>query len=326
MEVLLLELIVSSGLHIATTSKRKDMWNQINRDIFHNALFLTFKDEHFKEGDYRKLRDKFTLLKKESSKLMDDGNKSKYGGELSPKFKLLNQIIAEESAAEIDNSNKKSADDEERKLIQETGDRVVAGKVSKRDIGKVVAHLDGSVSDNRIPKKANSFEEYLMRKMENDNPADTEGEVGKRLSGWVSSNGKVVQDLFIDINLSMIPTAELRKELEVSMTLIEALGLKSLINIYCQNGKKFHADYFRERMMSTSIHVFVIYKIFPVLEAWREDCCKNSFVTPPTSGLGYQSTNSSGSTNDLFSRQSPALSSGNCDVSVTEKENVHVFI
>ena len=106
------------------------------------ALFLTFKDEHFKEGDYRKLRDKFTLLKKESSKLMDDGNKSKYGGELSPKFKLLHQIIAEESAAEIDNSNKKSADDEERKLIQETGDRVVAGKVSKRDIGKVVAHLD----------------------------------------------------------------------------------------------------------------------------------------------------------------------------------------
>ena len=146
--------------------------------------------------------------------------------------------------------------------------------------------------------------------MENDNPADTEGEVGKRLSGWVSSNGKAVQDLFIDINLSMIPTAELRKELEVSMTVIEALGLKSLINIYCQNGEKFHADYFRERMMSTSIHVFVIYKIFPVLEAWRENCCKNSFVTPPTSGLGYQSANSSGSTNDLFSRQSPAVSSG----------------
>ena len=141
MEVLLLELIVSSGLHIATTSKRKDMWNQINRDIFHNALFLTFKDEHFKEGDYRKLRDKFTLLKKESSKLMDDGNKSKYGGELSPKFKLLNQIIAEESAAEIDNSNKKSADDEERKLIQETGDRVVAGKVSKSLLTWMEAYL-----------------------------------------------------------------------------------------------------------------------------------------------------------------------------------------
>ena len=80
MKVLLLELIVSSGLHIASMSKRKDMWNQINGDIFHNAMFLTFKDEHFKDGVYRKLRNKFALLKKESSKLMDDGNKGKYGG------------------------------------------------------------------------------------------------------------------------------------------------------------------------------------------------------------------------------------------------------
>ena len=99
--------------------------------------------------------------------------------------------------------------------------------MSKRDIGKVVAHLDGRVSD----KKANSFEEYLMRKMENDNPVDAGGEVGKRLSGWTSSTGKVVKDIFIDIDLTMIPTANLRKELKVYMTLIEALGLKSLINI-----------------------------------------------------------------------------------------------
>ena len=44
---------------------------------------------------------------------------SLYGGELTANFKLLNQIIAEESAAEIDNSNKKSADDEERRLVTE---------------------------------------------------------------------------------------------------------------------------------------------------------------------------------------------------------------
>ena len=74
-------------------SKIKDMWNQINRNIFHNAKFLTFKDKHFKDGDYRKLRDKFTLLKKESSNLLDNGNKSKCGGELTAKFKLLNHII-----------------------------------------------------------------------------------------------------------------------------------------------------------------------------------------------------------------------------------------
>ena len=64
-------------------------------------MFFTFKDEHFKDGDYRKLRDKFTLLKKESSNLLDDGNKSKYGGELTAKFKLLNQIIAEEHSSWI---------------------------------------------------------------------------------------------------------------------------------------------------------------------------------------------------------------------------------
>ena len=66
---------------------------------------------------------------------------SLYGGELTANFKLLNQIIAEESAAEIDNSNKKSADDEEKKLIQETGDRVVAGKVSKSLLTWMEAYL-----------------------------------------------------------------------------------------------------------------------------------------------------------------------------------------
>ena len=71
MEVLFLKLIISSGVHMASKGcSSGDLWLQVNKDLFLNDLFIPFKEEHYKEKDYRKLRDKFNAMKKEATKMM----------------------------------------------------------------------------------------------------------------------------------------------------------------------------------------------------------------------------------------------------------------
>ena len=62
------------------------------------------------------------------------------------KYKLIKQAIDEGDNAELERQSKKENEDEEKKIIQEAGERIIAGKVPKRDKGKVVVHLDGTPS------------------------------------------------------------------------------------------------------------------------------------------------------------------------------------
>ena len=104
---------------------------------------------------------------------MESGNKSKFAGDLSEKFKLITQIIQEESDADVERQSRKENDGEEKKLIQDTGERTMNGKVPKRDKGKLIVHLDGSTSDNRIPKRSSIFEEYIKKKMMKETTVDS---------------------------------------------------------------------------------------------------------------------------------------------------------
>ena len=125
MEVTLLKLIISSGLHLVSkgTKESKKIWNQVNKDLFMNDKFLDYKDEHYVETDYRKIRDKHVSVKNGATKLMESRNTSKFAGDLSEKFKLITHIIQEESDADVERQSRKENDGEEKKLIQDTGER-----------------------------------------------------------------------------------------------------------------------------------------------------------------------------------------------------------
>lgn len=75
-----------------------------------NSEFIAFKEEHYREDDYRKLRDKYVSLKKEANKFMESGNISKFDGELSKKFSTLLRIIDEENTNENERNSKKEAE------------------------------------------------------------------------------------------------------------------------------------------------------------------------------------------------------------------------
>ena len=56
---------------------------------------------------YRKLRDKYSSLKKEAGKFMESGNKSKFDGELSKIISTLSRIIDEENTNENERNKKR---------------------------------------------------------------------------------------------------------------------------------------------------------------------------------------------------------------------------
>ena len=65
MEVLLLELVISSGAHMAAEGERaRNLWMQVNKDIFLNYPFACFKEELYKENEYHLLLEKFTAMKR----------------------------------------------------------------------------------------------------------------------------------------------------------------------------------------------------------------------------------------------------------------------
>ena len=246
------------------------LWLQVNKDVFLNDLFAPFKDEHYKEEDYRKLSDKLRLMKKEAKKMMEGGNKSRLpGGELSEKFKLIQQVIDEGDRAEQERQLKKDGDDAERKLIQDTGDRIMNGNVPKRDKGKLIVHLDGTVSDHRIKKRANLFEDYIIKKMSNESKGVDEAEIEKKIARWIFDHNKFVTDLTEDVDISLIPSAEVKGQVETALRMIEAIGLGCILSMYCQNGKKFSLSSFAESMGLMSVNYFASVKVHHVLEKWR---------------------------------------------------------
>ena len=137
---------------------------------------------------------------------MDVGNKSIGEGELSKKFKIIHKIIDGKNAHDIERTTMKESEQAEKNLIQDTSNRIVSQRTVKRDVGKVVYHLDGTVSDNRIPKKAGRFEDYLFKKLSPDNDIPcNEIATEEMMLTWIASNGFTADHLFTDVNIELLP-------------------------------------------------------------------------------------------------------------------------
>ena len=88
---------------------------------------------------------------------------------------------------------------------------------------------------------------------------------------WIAQKGLIIEDLFNDVDFENFPDSVFTDTIERSIRMVRALGLKRIINVFCQTGKNFSADYFRERLSAIAVHEFLILIIFPTLESWRKD-------------------------------------------------------
>jgi hypothetical protein len=56
---ILLNLVITEGAHIATKSEVTKKWSAVNDAFFNQNEARLWKDELYKNGDFRKIRDKF---------------------------------------------------------------------------------------------------------------------------------------------------------------------------------------------------------------------------------------------------------------------------
>ena len=98
------------------------------------------------------------------------------------------------------------------------------------------------------------------------------------MHAWIDFNGFTMERLFTELNIEMIPdSSSFKSQINQSLDIVRALEIKSVVNVFCQNVKKFGADFFRERLTAVSVHEFLTMKMFPIshgaktLNASKED-------------------------------------------------------
>jgi hypothetical protein len=97
MVVVLLNLVVTEGVHIAKKSEITKKWNAVNDLFFEQNELLLYKSA-YKKDDHRKLRDKYKSELKKIKADIDTGNQSGKSGELSRNISLYS-IFKKKSTA-----------------------------------------------------------------------------------------------------------------------------------------------------------------------------------------------------------------------------------
>jgi ElaB/YqjD/DUF883 family membrane-anchored ribosome-binding protein len=91
MVVVLLNLVISKGVHLAHINDIIKKWNKVN-DLFSEQNELLPYKSAYKKDDHRKIRDKYKSELKKAKADIDTGGKS---GELSQKYQLVQHILTE---------------------------------------------------------------------------------------------------------------------------------------------------------------------------------------------------------------------------------------
>jgi hypothetical protein len=158
MEVTLLNLIVSEGVHVAPRSESTKKWNTVNDLFFDQNELLPYKAAAYKKDDTRKLKDKYQKILKAAKADIDTGNQSGKTGDLSRKYELVQQIFIEMDAEEEEKKDRKKEKEQLNTIEGQTLNGNRPNPLKKRD-------LDGNIvdsSDSTKKPKINTFESAML--------------------------------------------------------------------------------------------------------------------------------------------------------------------
>jgi len=157
MVVVLLNLVVTEGVHIAKKSEITKKWNAVNDLFFEQNELLLYKSA-YKKDDHRKLRDKYKSELKKIKADIDTGNQSGKSGELSQKYQLVQHILKEIDCEEEEKEEKKKEKEQLNTIEGQTLNGNRPNPLKKRD-------LDGNIvdsSDSTKKVKINTFESAML--------------------------------------------------------------------------------------------------------------------------------------------------------------------
>ena len=94
------------------------------------------------------------------------------------------------------------------------------------------------------------------------------------MNKWVELEGLTAKDLMCAASIS-----------EEILSEIEAIGLETLISIYCTAGEKFAAKIFKEELRSMEVPMLICSKLYMGLQKWRRSAVQylksnSDYITP----------------------------------------------
>jgi hypothetical protein len=124
----LLNLVMVKGCHLVSGKGVSAAWESLHRDLFNNDEFLPYKADHYKEGNFRKIRDKFDKVLESVQKDIDSGNQSGKYGDQSTLYELVKQIKDEIDEKEDENKAGKQETLEMKRKMEQAEDTLTTSK------------------------------------------------------------------------------------------------------------------------------------------------------------------------------------------------------
>ena len=262
----LLNLVILKGIHVSSRTEVKSKWCELNEDIYLNGCFAPFKSIYYKKGEYRNLREKYLKVKAAITEDMASGNKSKYSGELSQQYSLVEQICHEiDEDRELKNSRKGVAAELET-VLKDTEDKILR----RKEYGKRKS-IDGVIVDYSEGKRkpsGSSIDDAIVNISETMktrySSSTNEREVERKILDWIRTEGKGPEDLLKDSNISLAYESYLD-----TFDLLNSVGIETLVSIYCSRGKSFEREQFQNSMRELYFKPIEFHKLYVGLTSWH---------------------------------------------------------
>jgi len=281
----LLHLVIAKGVHLISGKGVSAAWEGLNKDLFENEEFKAFKADHFKEGGFRKVRDKFDKILVDVQKDIDSGNQSGKYGEQSELYKLVKQIKDEIDEKEDEKDVEKEATAELKRKLEENEDSILGGHGRKKPTAGwgVRKGADGNLTGVDLSTRsggstsstepARSFDQEVisfMRGARDPSVTDKEEIAERSMLAWIQKTQKTVTKLITE---SGVAVEVLEK--------IEEITIEVLVSIYCSRGENFIQKTFKTALVEEGISTIATHKLYRLMQAWRIAAEEDAKSTTP---------------------------------------------
>ncbi len=285
---LLLNIVLNKGAHKAKKNEVKKRWNAVNEAFFNHDKLQPFRLDVYKEGNPRKLRDKFQQVLSAGKEVLESDNKLDIPDEFRARYQLLQMIMIDSSDDEDENDLNDEHNEEERDeqddSVEETTRAAVPSNSIQLDINEGDLFLPMNknninpthkrkrdlpmCADNSAMKlRRDLVEDRLMKLIEDRIDTSTvfiESETKDRLLTFANTHRKTTDSLLAEAKVLNVD--------EKSLAILRDIGLDVMIDIYCTRGHELRVHEFKAAMVEMELTPLIAHKLYNALEQWRLQC------------------------------------------------------
>jgi len=285
---LLLNIVLNKGAHKAKKNEVKKRWNAVNEAFFNHDKLQPFRLDVYKEGNPRKLRDKFQQVLSAGKEVLESDNKLDIPDEFRARYQLLQMIMIDSSDDEDENDLNDEHNEEERDeqddSVEETARAAVPSNNIQLDINEGDLFLPMNknninpthkrkrdlpmCADNSAMKlRRDLVEDRLMKLIEDRIDTSTvfiESETKDRLLTFANTHRKTTDSLLAEAKVLNVD--------EKSLAILRDIGLDVMIDIYCTRGHELRVHEFKAAIVEMELTPLIAHKLYNALEQWRLQC------------------------------------------------------